>query len=61
MGVAGTLSPAAVSPYVLAGDGSCSDASLPLALEVSLSMDGTATLDASLEKALVDLSGVAGE
>lgn len=35
MGVGGTLSPVAVSPYVLAGDGPCGEGCLPLALEVS--------------------------
>ena len=36
-GVTGTLSPVAVSPYVLAGDGPCGEGCLPLALAVSLS------------------------
>ena len=66
-GVTGELSLAAVSPYVLAGDGSRATDCLTLEVEVCFSADedeadGRATPSAPLAgEALADLLGVAGE
>lgn len=57
-GVAGELSPAAVSPYVLAGDGSYVGACWSLADATVFSTEGRATL---LEAASPALTGVAGK
>ena len=46
------LADPAVSPYVLAGDGSCNEACLTLEV---------VTVDESWEASALDLSGVAGE
>ncbi len=59
-GVIGELSPAAVSPYVLAGEGSRVADCLVLVAEVCLSTDGTATLAPSIGELLADMLGVAG-
>ncbi len=64
-GVTGELSPAAVSPYVLAGDGSRVTDCLTSEVEVRFSTDeadGRATpLEPLTGEALADLLGVAGE
>lgn len=57
--MAGTLSPAAVSPYVLAGDGSWTDSFLTREADAIFSREGTATLE-YLRSPSMDLSGVAG-
>lgn len=58
--MAGTLSPAAVSPCVLAGDGSYSEACLALDAEASFSKEGTAVLGNRLAASSAGLFGVAG-
>lgn len=60
-GVAGTLSPAAVSPYVLAGDGSYRDTCFTRDAEASFSKEGTATLEECLFVPSECLFGVAGD
>lgn len=59
-GVAGTLSPLAVSPYVLAGEGSYSDTCFTCEADNILSIKGTATLEVSLLAPSMGLFGVAG-
>ena len=57
------LAEPAVPPYVLAGDGSCSEACLMLEAEplVFWSVVGIAVLEESLAASTLPLSGVAGE